>query len=67
MEKGSVQFIDNNSGNGTIRRLGDVEVRFNTANIIGRDKMTLKAGDFVWFEMENINNTHVAINVRKCF
>ena len=67
MEKGTVAFLDKNGGAGMIRKLADGEVRFHVGDIIGRDRNTLTAGDFVWFEMENINNVHMAINVRKCY
>lgn len=67
MEKGTVASLDKSCGAGMIRKLSDGEVRFQVGNIIGRDRNTLTTGDFVWFEVENIDNVHMAINVRKCY
>jgi len=66
MEKGIVRSYDKNCGMGMISRSSDVDVKFLTDSVIGRDRVNLAQGDFVWFEVENINNFHVAINIRKC-
>ena len=66
MEKGTVRAYDRNSGTGSISRLASADVRFYTDSIIGSDRIGLKPGDMVWFEVDNIKNFHTAINIRKC-
>ncbi len=64
MEKGTIKSYDQGSG-GTIGR-SDGDVRFSADRIVGKDRMALKLGDYVWFELENMQNNYVAINIRKC-
>ena len=66
MERGTIRSFDRSSGDGTISRSGNSDVRFNASRIIGKDKGGFKPGDSVWFEVENIQSNHVAINIRKC-
>jgi cold shock CspA family protein len=66
MERGIVKLYDKAGSGGTIGRNGDTDVRFYSDRIIGKDRHALKAGDYVWFEMENIQSQHMAINIRKC-
>ena len=65
MERGTVKSYDKCCGMGTIRRLASEDVKFYADSIVGRDKVGLKEGDSVWFEMDNIKNLHIAINIRK--
>ena len=65
MERGIIKSYDKGCGTGMINRTSDGEVRFYTESIIGRDRIGLKTGDSVWFEVDNIKNLHVAINIRK--
>ena len=66
MERGTVKTYDKNCGMGLISRLANTDVRFYADSIIGRDTTGLKQGDSVWFEVDNIKNLHIAINIRKC-
>jgi cold shock CspA family protein len=65
MERGIISSYVRGSSGGTISCSGGEEVRFNASYIIGKDRNNLKQGDHVWFEVENIQNCHVAINIRK--
>ena len=65
MERGVIVSFDRGSGRGTISRAGNSEVQFSAEHILGRDRTSLKKGDNVWFELENIQNNNVAINIRK--
>mgnify|MGYP001084856813 CR=1 FL=1 len=65
MQKGTVKSYDKNCGMGMISRASDVDVRFYAESIIGRDRAGLAQGDSVWFEVDNIKNLHIAINIRK--
>lgn len=65
MERGIIQSYNRGSG-GTISRSASADVRFNADRIVGKDRNGLKQGDAVWFEVENIQNAHSAINIRKC-
>ncbi len=65
MEKGTIKLYDKNSGAGLIGRASDPDVRFCADNIIAKDRTRLAPGDAVWFEVDNINSTHMAINIRK--
>lgn len=65
MEKGTIKSYDKNSG-GIITRLASADVNFSPENILGKDRMNLKQGDAVWFEVENVAQLHRAINIRKC-
>jgi hypothetical protein len=49
-----------------ISRVSDVDVKFYADRVVGRDRVSLRQGDAVWFEVEQINHIHVAVNVRKC-
>ena len=64
MEKGIIASYDRGSG-GSISRPGNSDVRFNVNRIIG-NRNDLKQGDRVWFEIETMHSTQVAINIRKC-
>ena len=66
MERGTVKSYDQSCGVGMISRLADVDVRFYDNSIVGRDRDGLKQGDPVWFEVDNIKNFHIAVNIRKC-
>ena len=65
MEKGTVKSFDKHCGMGMISRLSDVDVKFYSDSVVGRSRVDLKQGDAVWFEVDNIKNLHIAINVRK--
>ena len=65
MQKGSIKSYDKEGGSGMIDRLGDSEVKFFSTNVIGRDRMSLKTGDNVWYEIDNVKNVQIAINIRK--
>ena len=65
MEKGTVKSYDKSWGMGMISRLAEGDVGFYTDNIVGRERAGLKQGDAVWFEVSNVKNLHIAINVRK--
>ena len=65
MEKGTVKSYEKNCGMGTISRLTDADVSFYADSIIGKSRVDLKQGDSVWFEIGNIKNLHIAINIRK--
>ncbi len=65
MEKGTIQSYDKAGGAGVIRRLGCDTVTFNAQSVLGRDRLAIKQGDMVSFEVENVNSFHVAINIRK--
>ncbi len=66
MERGIIKSDDQGSGKGTIGRCENADVRFNANCIIGKDRNGLKQGAPVWFEIQNIQNNHVGINIRKC-
>ena len=65
MERGTVKSFDKNCGTGMISRLEEVDVRFYVESIIGRERAGLKQGDSVLFDVGNIKNLHIAVNVRK--
>jgi len=65
MEKGTVKSYDKSCGMGMIGRISDADVRFYTESVIGKSQAGLAQGDSVWFEIDNIKNLHIAINVRK--
>lgn len=66
MEKGTVKSYDKSCGMGFITRLASEDVQFYTDSIIGNDRANLKSGDLVWFEVDNVKNLHIAINIRRC-
>ena len=66
MERGTIKSYDHSNGRGMISHAESPDVVFSSSNIIGRDQVYLKPGDQVWFEIENINDHHTAINVRRC-
>ena len=66
MERGIVKLYDKNGGMGIIGRVSDSDVRFYAQSIIGKDRVHLAQGDAVWFQVDNIQILHTAINVRKC-
>ena len=65
MEKGIIKSYDKNCGMGVIGRSSDKDVQFYVDSVVGRGRAGLKQGDSVWFEIDNIKNLHIAINVRK--
>ena len=65
MERGIIKTYDKSCGMGMIGRASNADVRFYRESIIGRDRAGLIQGDSVWFEVDNIKNLHIAINVRK--
>jgi len=65
MEKGTVKSYDKSCGMGLISRSSDGDVRFYTESVTGRNYAGLAQGDSVWFEIDNIKNLHIAINIRK--
>ena len=65
MEKGIVKSFDKSCGMGMISRTSDSDVRFYAESIVGRSRAGLVQGDLVWFEVDNIKNLHIAINIRK--
>lgn len=65
MEKGTVKSYDKISGTGMISRASNGDVNFYADGIIGKGRLGLSQGDAVWFEVDNVNNIHRAINVRK--
>ena len=67
MERGVVNTYDRGSGHGTIGRAGSSDVHFSIDSILSRDRQSLKQGDMVWFEVENIQNIHTAINIRRAW
>ena len=65
MEMGIIKTYDKSCGMGLISPASDIDVRFYAESIIGRDRANLVQGDSVWFEVDNIKNLHIAINMRK--
>ena len=65
MEKGTVKSYDKNCGMGLISRLAEVDVRFYGDSIVGKERAGIKQGDSVWFDVGNIKNLYIALNVRK--
>lgn len=66
MENGIVKAYDKVCGVGMISRAADANIRFYAESIIGKSRAGLAAGDSVLFEIDNIKNLHIAINIRKC-
>lgn len=66
MEKGTIKSFDKLCGLGTISHGSEGDVKFYAESVVGGSRAGLAQGDQVWFEMENIKNLHIAINVRKC-
>lgn len=66
MEKGIIQSFDKSCGIGTIKRSNEKDIRFYAESIVGGSHAGLAPGDRIWFEVDNIKNLHIAINVRKC-
>jgi len=64
MERGMVKSFDRTSGSGTISRAESTDLRFNVNRLIG-NRNDLHQGDRVWFEIETMHGSHVAINIRK--
>ena len=66
MEKGTIKSFDKGSGTGYISRALGTDVRFYADGTVGNQRSSMAPGDAVWFEVDNIKSSHVAINVRKC-
>jgi cold shock CspA family protein len=66
MEKGTVKSFDKSCGMGIICRDSEADIKFYAESVVGRSRAGLMTGDTVWFEVDNIKNLHIAINVRKC-
>jgi cold shock CspA family protein len=66
MQRGIIKSYDRSSSCGLIGRPCEVDVKFYADRVVGRDRASLHQGDPVWFEVEQINHMHVAVNVRKC-
>ena len=66
MEKGTVKMYDKNCGMGVISRAFAADVQFYSQSIVGRGRAHITQGDSVWFEINDIKNLHIAINVLKC-
>ncbi len=66
MEKGTVKTFSKICGLGMISRLTDEDLQFYADSIVGGSRADVKQGDSVWFEVGNIKNLHIAINIRKC-
>ena len=65
MEKGTVRTYDVSCGLGTIARASETDIRFYAESVIWKGHAGLGVGDAVIFEVDNIQNLHIAINVRK--
>ena len=65
MEKGIVKSYDKICATGMISRMSEVDVRFYTESVIGRNRAEIVPGDSVWFDIDNVKNLHIAINIRK--
>jgi len=66
VQRGIIKSYDKSTNSGTIGRALEVDVRFFADKVLGRDRSTLMQGDQIWFELEQIDHHHVAINIRKC-
>ena len=66
MQRGIIRSFDKITCSGMIGRTLDVDIKFYADRVLGRDRQRLALGDQVWFEVEQINHIHVAINIRKC-
>ena len=66
MQKGIIKSFDKSCGMGMIGRISEADIRFYAESVVGRSRADLKRGDAVWYEVDNIKNLHIAINVRKC-
>jgi len=64
MERGMIRSYDRTSGTGMISRSESTDLQFNANRIIG-NRNDLHQGDRVWFEVETMQGSHVAINIRK--
>ena len=65
-KKGVIKLYDRASGIGTISCSGNPDVKFNADHVTEKDKNGLKQADDVWFKVENIQNNHSAIDIKKC-
>jgi len=66
MEKGKVRNMSGHNSGGTIADGQGRAINFDNSNIVGKDRSSLKTGDFVWFERVGANVNVKAINVRLC-
>lgn len=65
MQRGIVKSYDKNCGTGMISCGSEADVKFFTESVIGKSRAGLMQGDSVFFEVDNIKNLHIAINIRK--
>jgi len=65
MEKGIVKSYDKYCGMGTINHASDSNVKFYIESVNGKERAGLTQGDSVMFEVYDIKNLHIAINVNK--
>jgi cold shock CspA family protein len=65
IQKGIIKSFDKSCGMGMISRPPEADVRFYAESIVGRSRAGLMKGDAVWFDIGNIKNLHIAINIRK--
>ena len=66
MERGTVKVFNNSRGYGSIKRPNDLDVDFYVNSVDDNDRISLKAGDAVLYEIETNRHRHTAIKVRKC-
>jgi cold shock CspA family protein len=65
MENGTVKSYDMSCGVGMINREPEDDVRFYSESVVGKGRAGLTEGDSVWFEIGNVRNLDIAINVRR--
>ena len=66
MEKGIIKSFDRSCGTGMIGYADETDIRFYAESVVGRSRADLKQGDAVLFEIGDVKNLYIAINVRKC-
>jgi len=65
MQRGTVIAYEFNRGFGTIAVAGSQNIDFYVNSIVGKDRVNLKKGDAVFYEMEAVRGgAPTAINVR---
>ena len=65
MQEGIVKSLDKSCGIGTIGCPCEDDIRFYMESVIGKERAGLQQGDRVSFDVGNIKNLRIAVNVRK--
>jgi cold shock CspA family protein len=66
VQKGTIKSFDKSCGMGVIVCRFEDDIMFYEESVVGRSRAGLQKGDEVCFDINNIKNLHIAVNVTKC-